>query len=180
LKVRRLIRDRVLFSNAAWSPQAWQQFIEALHLLLGVAEPHPDPAVAYAVFLAEGAEDPEEDNDDKTTFAQGGVSIRLGSIHSVKGRTVDAIMVMETEVRKGPALAMRALDISTVLPHALGVAPHDFAANPAQLAAATNVFVGITRPRHVLALAVKKEALSAEVIAAAEDQGWVIRDLVPA
>jgi hypothetical protein len=102
------------------------------------------------------------------------VTVKLGSIHSVKGRTVDAILVLETEVFRHPKSAM---DLETVLPHAFGVAERDFSAEDVQLSAATNVFVGVTRPRELLALALRREVASDAMRAAALRQGWLIRDL---
>jgi DNA helicase II / ATP-dependent DNA helicase PcrA len=69
------------------------------------------------------------------------------------------------------------MDLATVLPHAFGLETRDFKANAAQLSAATNVFVGVTRPRHVLALAVRKESVTDALVDAAREQGWTIRDV---
>jgi hypothetical protein len=113
----------------------------------------------------------------RTSAEFDGVTIKLGSIHSVKGRTVDAILVFETEVYRGPGLAMRAMDLSLVLPHALGIEDRDFTANDVHLAAATNVFVAVTRPRQVLSLALRKESVTEPLIRAALQQGWRICDL---
>ena len=110
-------------------------------------------------------------------FDHDGINIRLGSIHSVKGRTVDSILVVETEVWRGNALANRAMDLETVLPHAFGLEDRDLSNNPAQLSAATNIFVAATRARHLLSFAMRKEIASEKLIAAAHVQGWVIRDL---
>jgi DNA helicase-2/ATP-dependent DNA helicase PcrA len=95
----------------------------------------------------------------------------------VKGRTVDAILVVETEVWRGSRREERAMDLATVLPHAFAIENRDFGANAAHLSAATNTFVGVTRPRHVLVLALRKEAASEAIIEAARAQGWMIRDL---
>lgn len=69
------------------------------------------------------------------------------------------------------------MDLGTVLPHAFGLENRDFSANIAQLAAATNIFVAATRPRQLLACAVRKAAVTGELIEAARAQGWDIRDL---
>jgi hypothetical protein len=182
LRVRRLIRDQTLYGTAAWEQAAWQTFCHDLQALIGFAEPHADAAKTFIQFDPEGAQGQEAQaaTQSKTLFVHDGVSIRLGSIHSVKGRTVDSILLLETEVRKGQALAMRAMDVATVLPHALSIEDRDFSTNPAQLSAATNVFVGVTRPKHVLALAVRKDAVSDALLSAAHDQGWIIRDVTVA
>ena len=86
-------------------------------------------------------------------------------------------MVLETEVYRGRALAMRAMDLSVVLPRGLGFEDRDLTANDAQLTAATNVFVAVTRPRQVLSLALRKESATELLIQAALQQGWRIYDL---
>lgn len=89
---------------------------------------------------------------------------------------MDSILVLETEVWRGQALNMRAMDVGTVLPHALGIEDRDFTGNVAQLAAATNVFVATTRARQLLACALRKEAAPQKLLVAARNQGWQILD----
>ena len=103
--------------------------------------------------------------------------MRLGSIHSVKGKTVDGILVVESEVWKGPAKGENCIDLTTVLPHAFGVTNEVFTG--AALTAATNVFVGVTRPRELLGLAMRRSTAGA-LLGAAEAQGWKLIDLVAA
>ena len=52
------------------------------------------------------------------------------------------------------------MDLATVLPHAFGVEQRDFSKDRVELAAATNIFVAVTRPRELLSLAIRKEAVS--------------------
>jgi hypothetical protein len=105
----------------------------------------------------------------------GDVTLRLGSIHSVKGKSVDGILVVESEVWKGAAATDQCIDLTTVLPRAFGVTDQPFTG--VALRAATNVFVGVTRPRELLALAVRKSH-SAVFIGPAQEQGWKLVDLV--
>jgi DNA helicase II / ATP-dependent DNA helicase PcrA len=179
LRVRRLILDNVLHGEAAWQPEAWTAFCQELHALIGAIEPYNRAALAFVQFEQQGAQDDEDAAaaQSKTQFSQDGVSVKLGSIHSVKGRTVDAILVVETEIWRGARREDRVMDLAAVLPHALSIENRDFNANAALLSAATNVFVGVTRPKHVLALALRKEVASAAMIEAARAQGWLISDL---
>jgi len=179
LCARRLIVDRVLHGAAAWQPEAWTAFCRELYALIGVVEPHNDAANAFVQFAPEGAQNDQDAGAARsmTQFLNGGVSVKLGSIHSVKGRTVDAILVVETEVWRGNRREDRAMDLATVLPHAFAIENRDFNTNTAHLSAATNIFVGVTRPKHVLALALRKEAASEVMIEAARAQGWLISDL---
>ncbi|WP_143240271.1 hypothetical protein [Agrobacterium sp. DSM 25558] len=119
------------------------------------------------------AVEPARQATKQVTISQ--ATIRLGSIHSVKGKTVDGILVMESEVWKGHAKGQSCLDLATALPTAFGV---EGAAPLSEigLAAATNVFVAVTRPRELLCLALRKS----EFVALAEivhKQGWKVVDL---
>lgn len=182
LRLRRLMRDRVLFGNAAWCADGWKQFCRDLNELLGISQPLTALATSFLAFVPESvvehaAQTPQR---SRTVFVHDDISVQLGSIHSVKGKTVDSILVLETEVWRGQALNMRAMDVGTVLPHVLGVEQRNFNANIAHLAAATNVFVAATRPRQLLALALRKEAVSQSLLDAARNQGWQVLDTTEA
>jgi hypothetical protein len=179
LSVRRLMRDHILVGDAGWSDNAWAVFRQQLMAgIAGTVAPTREAAdFLQFVPYTEDTEPPPDGQRSRTVFDYDGVSIRLGSIHSVKGMTVDAILAVETEVYRGNARADRAMDLATVLPHAFGLENRDFTANHAHLAAATNVFVAATRARQVLCLAMRRPAASDALIAAAAAQGWRIRDL---
>ena len=175
LKIRRLMRDRIVLGASAWNEDDWNQLCDDLRLLLGM-NPPSDAARLYLEFVAHGATAGQGERAS-TVFTHEGMEIKLGSIHSVKGKTVDSILVVETEVWRGTARDQQAMDLATVLPHAFGLENKDFSANAAQLAAATNVFVAVTRPRKVLCCAMRKIAASDELVVAARAQGWNIVDL---
>lgn len=179
LKVRRLLRDRVLVGNAPGSADLWNAFRDELTQLLGMHDRQTQEAATYLEFLNIGANNRGEvaPHTPATTFEHDGITVKLGSIHSVKGKTVDGLLVLETEIWRGRNRTKRAMDLATVLPHAFGLETRDFSANVAQLAAATNIFVAVTRPRHLLACAVRKAAVTENLIQTARAQGWIIRDL---
>ncbi len=181
LKLRRLMRDHVLVGNAAWDTASWDIFCRDLKLILNIDQPLVPAATAFLEFVEEGAvdHDAQARQRSRTVFVHDDIPIRLGSIHSVKGKTVDSILVVETEVWRGQALDLRAMDLATVLPHVFGLEDRHFGDNVAQLAAATNVFVAATRPRELLSCALRKEAANDELVALARDQGWHIHDLTP-
>lgn len=182
LKVRRMLRDQITVANVPWSADSWNAFRDDLTVTLGIHGALTDAATTYLEFVAAGAahHDGPEPQPSTTSFEHDGITVRLGSIHSVKGKTVDALLVVETEVWRGPALANRAMDLATVLPHAFGLEDRDFSANAAQVAAATNIFVAATRPRELLACAVRKAAVTNELVEAARAQGWQVCDLTAA
>lgn len=83
-----------------WDQGAWQAFTE---LLLPLFAPHPDGAeddiAAFCGFVAEqkaDLTDPERRSTKQVRFDE--LTLRLGSIHSVKGKSVDGILVVESEV----------------------------------------------------------------------------------
>jgi hypothetical protein len=179
LRVRRLLLDRIAVGNALWNADSWNAFCDELTLMIGIHGALTEAATTYLEFVVAGAADHDElvPQPSKTSFEHDGVTVSLGSIHSVKGKTVDGLLVVETEVWRGQALANRAMDLATVLPHAFGIEDRDFTANIAQLAAATNIFVAVTRPRQLLACAVRKAAVTGDLVEAARAQGWHVCDL---
>ena len=62
-----------------------------------------------------------------------------------------------------------------MLPRAFGVTNESFTG--VRLTAATNVFVGVTRPRELLGLALRKSEAT-DLVGPATDQGWKVVDLV--
>jgi superfamily I DNA/RNA helicase len=179
LAVRRLFLDSILKGNSAWVKNEWESFCDRLKTCLSLDDP-PSGNEALKVFLefavseAMAAATPTR----TTKFAElNGLSVHLGSIHSVKGRTVDAVLLVESEIWKGAKAEDKCMDLEAILPHAFGIENCDFSENDARLSAATNVFVGVTRARQVLALAVRKSAVSTDLLDAARNQGWVVRDL---
>ncbi len=182
LRVRRLLHDGIAVDNTLWSADSWNAFRDELTTMLGIHGALTGAATTYLEFVAAGAvtHNGAAAQPSKTLFEHNGVTVRLGSIHSVKGKTVDGLLVVETEVRRGPALRDRAMDLATVLPHAFGLEERDFSSNNAQLAAATQIFVAATRPRQLLACAVRRAAVTNELIDAARAQGWHVCDLTAA
>lgn len=121
--VRRLLRDHVLAGEAVWEQAAWLAFMEQL---LPLFSPHPQGAEAdiagFCGFVAEqkaDLADPERRSTKQVQFDD--LTLRLGSIHSVKGKSVDGILVVESEVWKGSGADEQCIDLSTVLPRAFGV-----------------------------------------------------------
>lgn len=182
LKVRRLMRDQIAIGDAAWCADSWTAFCAELTTVFGIHDVLAPEAAAYLEFVPAGAtgHNAQPSQASKNVVEHDGVAVKLGSIHSVKGKTVDALLIVETEVWRGHRLTDRAMDLATVLPHAFGLEDKDFSGNVAELAAATNIFVAATRPRHLLACAVRKAAVSEELLVTALSQGWRVCDLTAA
>ncbi|MDD9997282.1 MAG: UvrD-helicase domain-containing protein [Rhodospirillaceae bacterium] len=179
LTIQRLIRDRIIVGDAAWNADAWELFRDELYAAIPGVQPlagEPAPFLQFAPYLGHERARPNEQRSC-TQFDYDGVPVRLGSIHSVKGKTVDSILCVETEVYRGRALDRRTMDLEIVLPHAFGVVDRIFTDNEAQLAAATNVFVAATRTRQLLAFAMRGNVADESLRNSAADQGWNIVDL---
>jgi hypothetical protein len=175
--IRRLLREHVLVGSAVWEEEAWMAFLEAM---LPLFSPAPQGSegdiVDFCAFVAEQKVNlaaTERHSTKQVQFED--LTLRLGSIHSVKGKTVDGILVVESEVWKGSGADEHCIDLTAVLPRAFGVSDELFTG--IKLTAATNVFVGVTRPRELLGLALRKsEAIG--LIGPATNQGWKVIDLV--
>ena len=90
--------------------------------------------------------------------------LNLGSIHSVKGQTHDATLVLESFPRTA--------DLHCVLPAILGRAALPGPDERFKYRAVTNIFVAVTRPRHLLCLAASSKAVSHTHINRATELGW--------
>jgi len=175
--VKLLLREHVLCGNAVWEEAAWLALLEELLPLFGEPpEGSKDEIKRFCCFVSEekaNLADPQRRSTKQLRLND--LTLRLGSIHSVKGKSVDGILVVESEVWKGSRADEQCIDLSTVLPRAFGVTDEPFAG--VQITAATNVFVGVTRPRELLGLALRKSE-AAKLIGPAEEQGWKLVDLV--
>lgn len=118
---RRILRDHVLLGGAAWEDAQWNTFLAEF---LPLFEPYPaDPENAIASYCA-FVDDQKADLADPDRRATkhvdlGDVTLRLGSIHSVKGKSVDGILIVESQVWKGPKAEEQCMDLPTVLPRPL-------------------------------------------------------------
>lgn len=172
IPIRQLIVESVLRGGAAFEEERWVVFCEELAARATFSGMRP--AGDYCAFDHEGSFDEPEDLLHHDVVHMHGFYIRLGSVHSVKGRTTDTMLMVETEVYRGRAAGQRVMDLQAVLPHLFGVENRDFSQTAALLAAATNVFVAATRPRDMLAFAVRSTVIGDAVRMAAEADGWEV------
>ncbi len=99
------------------------------------------------------------------------VDIRVGSIHSVKGETHTATLVLETFWNKH--------NIDSLMAWLQGCPTE----NPPKTQNETRLkvhYVAMTRPTHLLCLAIKKESLegdNGDVMRRLEERGWTVKDL---
>jgi DNA helicase-2/ATP-dependent DNA helicase PcrA len=100
-----------------------------------------------------------------------GVNIEVGTIHSVKGETHDATLIMETKYHKN--------DISSMLDYFIN---NDLDAPTEKSRKAgfmRRLYVAASRPRHLLCLALNKEHITPDQIEALKAKGWCIKVINP-
>lgn len=95
------------------------------------------------------------------------VSVKLGSIHSVKGETHTATLVMETFYHKHY--------LKMLLPWLLGDSCGGTKQGVQKLKALRLHYVAMTRPSELLCLAMREDALATGDVAKLEKRGWVIK-----
>lgn len=92
------------------------------------------------------------------------VRIRLGSIHSVKGETHTATLVLET--------FFKAHHLKTLKPWLLGQRSGGSSLGVENLSRLRQHYVAVTRPTHLLCLALRRDAFNDEEIVVLKDRGW--------
>lgn len=111
-----------------------------------------------------------------------GFRVELSTIHGVKGETHDATLVLETKYH--------CFDLETMLPYLTGDLPNQehpneiLRDNPHHSAAfkpnkkfMRQLYVAMSRPKHLLCLAVHANHITPEQKASLEAVGWRLRDL---
>jgi len=112
-----------------------------------------------------------------------GFLVEVSTIHAVKGETHDATLVLETK--------NHCFDLETMIPYLTGDLPnHDhpnvgLRENPHHSASfranqkfMRQFYVAMSRPKHLLCLAVHSDRITQEQRASMEVAGWQMRDLV--
>ena len=100
-----------------------------------------------------------------------GLQIEVGTIHSVKGQTHSATLVLETYLRKKH-------DMEQLLPYIKGESDASGTSIDDEVKEhMKRIFVGGTRPREILGIAMHKDHLTTEDVDKLRSIGWVIKDL---
>ena len=168
VRFRQLVRQWI--DQPVTDEPEWRLSIAALAEVLEIAvnEDPVQPFLDYA--LPDGDASPAEPTKINCFVASDGREIVVGTIHSVKGETHDATLVLETQFHEW--------DIQQSLNHLAGITKEAIKGKRAARAARL-LYVGMSRPRHLVCLAMNREHISDAQIAAMEGIGWRIRD-VPA
>lgn len=168
-----------IISIDSWSSYA-RRFSDLVSVLAGTHE-QPETARGYLDWVAESIEVVQEGtvqnavNTFRSTHENGVVDIKLGSIHSSKGQTHTATLVLETFNFEH--------FIASLLPWAAGQKIHGGRRPGKRITQRLlAMYVAMTRPTHLLCLAVSRRALGeGEAFDAnclqLHEQGWDIQHL---
>lgn len=161
--------DRVDLVKADWEGK-WKSMLEGIALAIAEVTELPERAVEFLQWPAAGEESGEEkplaENVFRHPVAAPRVSIRLGSIHSVKGETHTATLVMETYYRTHHLKKLKAW----LLGKKTGGKDQD-EATQARLRVH---YVGMTRPARLLCLSMRRDTFNDKEMAKLRDRGWRI------
>lgn len=151
-----------LMLDADLTPYGWAEHVAALKAVLEL-----DALTAEAnEYLAHDAEAEAVDDNAPATntyTCANGREIEVGTIHSVKGETHDATLILETKLRKD--------DLQEMLPHFID-ASIDSPTIAWQKNFMRKLYVAGSRPRHLLCLALHKDHVDKEKARALVAQGW--------
>ena len=103
------------------------------------------------------------------------VDIRLGSIHSVKGQTHLATLVLSTHWHDHSS--------DRILPWLLGIKLNENGAGPRDCRRLLQAYVAMTRPTHMICLALRRSALGdtsafTHAVGTLTSRGWRVAQLV--
>ncbi len=176
LPLRRTVAQWMLDAEPA--EDEWDTRMEALRELLHFPDDNAD-LNSFLAFDATAAMGGGEVEFHANTFvSDDGVSVELATIHSVKGETHDATLVLETKYR-------RLFDLKEMVPHIIDQALPAPVFDPAH--PMTNIsikasfmkkaFVAASRPRHLLCLAMGRDRMTDAQRQSLTAAGWTIIDL---
>lgn len=169
----------------------WVEVTALLAAIFGI-EDMPEAAREYLAFSEDeaGVEAMEEAEDDPAVLTAmpgntirhvDGFVIELSTIHGVKGETHDATLVMETK--------NHCFDLGVMVPYLAGECPSDAQPNApigenarsrrANKQFMRQFYVAMSRPRHLLCLALHSDRLSADHERLLRDKGWAVLRLSP-
>lgn len=173
---RRLIAEWMLAVEPA-EPE-WPGRIQALLDLLNLSEDRVNTAAFLAYDPMPVTVDIAQQALGNVFVSAGGVKIQVATIHSVKGETHDATLLLETKHRK-------LFDVKEMLPHLLDPAlevPVFDARRPttnASIRAAfmKKAYVAASRPKYFLSIAMGRERITDAQRHGLQEIGWNVVDL---
>ncbi|WP_425408006.1 UvrD-helicase domain-containing protein [Hyphococcus sp.] len=147
----------------------WSSQVSKLRALLAVTSTSEDTN-SFLSFSDQALAEGEESSILNMYIAANGRQIEVGTIHSIKGETHDATLVLETKNHQN--------DLEQLLDHISGI-EHGAISGVRKVRFARLLYVATTRPRHLLCLAIHSENVSDAQEQALSDNGWDIKRLTP-
>jgi DNA helicase-2/ATP-dependent DNA helicase PcrA len=166
--VTRLAADRTVLSSDDWSNK-WLPAITTIAEAIGGSQIDVTRTREFMrwqpqISVSEGADDQPRDNCFRHPIASPQVQLRVGSIHSVKGETHTATLVLDTYYRKH--------HLATLKPWLLGKNVGKGNEGESNQSRLKLHYVATTRPAHLLCLAMREDAFSPQEIALLKTLSW--------
>jgi len=156
--------------------QFWEDACEALKTVFEFIN-IPAEATEYMAFAEEDVQvdDATEESHSIIPLSENKIShpdgflIKLSTIHGVKGETHDATLVLETKFHE--------FDLSSMLPFATGEKSPTPRLGQRQKKFMHQFYVAMSRPKHLLCLAIHSDRISDAQKAALIASGWLVQEL---
>jgi len=180
--VRLLLADREVLSEAGWPEFSDSVMTVAIALCDGDIDkskgdrflewPKDDPSIELQAELPAANIAP---NVYRVLVDGGSINIRLGSIHSVKGQTHLATLLLNTYRHDHSAQRM--------MPWLIGKSANGNGAGARDVQRLLHTYVAMTRPSHLLCLAVPRSALGEaqacdQNITVLKNKGWRVAEII--
>lgn len=177
--------------NVEIDQEIWRELTHEMSKCFGIATPAAQEYLEYSAEVKEeagqildGVDEPAKLRalPDNAVHHRDGFTLKLSSIHGVKGETHDATLVLETK--------NHCFDIEVMLSYLVGALPNDEHKNvnmPAVPSAQRRfkpnqqflrqLYVAMSRPKHLLCFAIHADRIEDEQLNLLREKGWSIQRL---
>ena len=157
-------------TDSDWNSQPkWQSKATRIKLILAIAGGSCLEGVVFCDWQASPLAQASSATSSKiNVFEHKGIEIQVGTIHSVKGETHDATLVLETKWYD--------LDIEKALDWLIG-SKETPPTQQRQKERFKRLHVAMTRPRHLLCLAINVSHICPDIQSSLQNRGWQIQNL---
>jgi AAA ATPase domain len=171
-------QKRVAICNDMPNKQDWEQsWVPVLQSIASVVSKEPDaePLASFLEYSSESDADGIARSAQDNIFRHPGdtqkVKVRVGSIHSVKGETHTATLVLDTFYYKH--------NLSALKSWLLGQKSGGSGESAQSISRLKLHYVAMTRPSHLLCLTTKDATFSAAELAILQERGWRLARVTP-
>jgi hypothetical protein len=164
--VSSLITDKTDTAPGEWN-EKWVPRITAIASAIAGTAENPPAATAFLAPPSTSSQQPgssQRDNVFRFPPGTARVQIRVGSIHSVKGETHVATLVLDT--------FFYSHHLATLKPWLVGENSGGASENARNISRLRQHYVAMTRPSHLLCLAMREDCLSNGDVSALKNRGW--------